>query len=208
MSTEKKNNTWIPQSEKSLIKAPTIEIVEKHCISSSDPERSTTLYLCRSPDWCNIIPVTEDGKVVFVKQFRVGADHDTLEIPGGVLDGKDEDIQAAALREMEEETGYSALPGAKCVSLGWNFPNPAMMNNRCHSFIVGPVKKMNSQNLDPGEIIEVIEVPIQDLPNLIKDGGITHALILNTFFLLSLREERVSDALLSGLNGFTGSSSR
>ena len=179
-----------------------MEIVERKCKSSED-DRSFNFYLMRSRDWCNIIPVIADGKVVMVKQFRIGIDRHTLEVPGGVTDHSDSNCQAAALRELEEETGYAPLPGAKCIHLGWNYPNPAILNNRAHSYIVGPVQKITGQHLDPGEMIETIEVPIDEIPQKIIQGEINHALMLNAFFFLSLQNQKVEESLIQSLNQFT-----
>jgi ADP-ribose pyrophosphatase len=195
-------NSWICEREKTLLSSPIMEVVEQKCHSSED-QRPFTFYLLRSRDWCNIIPITEDGKVVLVKQYRIGIAAHTVEVPGGVTDREDRDAQAAAIREMAEETGYVPLPGAKCVELGWTFPNPAIMDNRCFSYIVGPVKKASAQKLDPGEMIEIIEVPIAEIPSRIASGEINHALMLNTFFFLSLQAPEASDTLRRQLEGFT-----
>jgi ADP-ribose pyrophosphatase len=134
----------------------------------------------------------------------MGIDDFTLELPGGVVDSSDQDFEGAALRELKEETGYAPAAHAKCVKLGWSFPNPAIMNNRCHYMVVGPVEKKSQQNLDPGEIIEVLEIPIEEIPERILDGQISHALMLNNFFLLALRSRReASEILLGGLREFT-----
>ncbi|HXN40209.1 MAG TPA: NUDIX hydrolase, partial [Myxococcaceae bacterium] len=58
-----------------------------------------------SPEWVNIIPITPEGKVVLIRQFRSGIWSDTLEIPGGMVESGEEPIDAAK-RELEEETGY------------------------------------------------------------------------------------------------------
>jgi ADP-ribose pyrophosphatase len=197
-------NAWLCESEKTLLQSPAMSIVEQRCKSSEDG-RGYTFYLLRSRDWCNIIPVTEDGKIVMVKQFRVGIASPTLEVPGGVCDPEDRDFQAAALREFEEETGYAALPGARVESLGWTHPNPAILNNRCHSFVVGPVRKRGQQNLDAGEMIEAIEIPIDDIPGLLRDRGenaLTHALMLNAFLFLLLRDPQASALLRGQLESF------
>lgn len=201
---EVQKNTWICEAEKTLITSPNMEIVERSCRSSED-EKKYKFYLLRSRDWCNIIPVTEDGKVVFVKQYRIGINEHTVELPGGVADSHDVDCQAAAIREMEEETGYTPAPGAQCLALGSAFPNPAILNNRCHSYIIGPVRKSTSQNLDPGEMIEVVEIPISEIPEKILKGEINHALMLNTFFLLTLQSKEASRALMNELHRFTDS---
>ena len=156
--------------------------------SSEDTSREYTFYIFRSQEWANIIPVTEDGKVVLVRQYRLGSERQSLEIPGGVVDHADTDIREGAIRELAEETGYVPVPGARCISLGSPWANPAMQNNRCHAFVVGPVRRERKQELDPGEMIEVVEVPIRDLPGMVLRGEIDHALILNAFFYLMLSD--------------------
>lgn len=208
-SSDQKNkksqkNSWICQNETILISSPVLNVVKQECISSEN-EKEFTFYLLKAHHWCNIIPITEDGKIVLVHQYRIGVADHTYEIPGGVTDPLDLDIQATALRELEEETGYSPLPHAQVTALGWNYPNPAMQDNRCFSFIVGPVAKSKNQNLDPGEMIDVIEVPIQELPNWIREGKLNHALILNSFLHLLLQDPQTDLLLIEQLKRFKSS---
>ena len=206
MSTPKSasKNSWIQVSETVLLESSFMEIVQRDCRTSDDvqPPRTHRFYLFKSRDWCNIIPVTEDGKIVMVKQFRAGINEHTVEIPGGVADGVDRDIQESALREMTEETGYTLVPGARCVKLGASFPNPAIQDNRTHSFVVGPVRKTQEQKLDPGEMIDVVEVPFAQIPEMIRSGEISHALMLNAFLFLALEKGKGGDALTQGLDSF------
>lgn len=191
---------WKIESEKTLIDSPVMKVVEQQCRSSDDgkPHR---FYILRSNDWVNIIPVTEDGKVVMIRQFRVGIGSSTLEIPGGVVEDSDSHLLQSALREMTEETGYEPVEGAQTRELGWTYVNPAIFNNKSISFIVGPVSKRKTQNLDPGERIETEEIPIAKIPELIKNGTITHSLILNAFQHLTLQD--LSQTLQDQLNQFT-----
>ena len=184
----KEKNKWICETEETLVDTPIMELTCQHCKSSEDG-RKHKFYCLKSNHWCNIIPVTETGHVVLVKQFRVGIGNFTLEIPGGVMDPADSDMKAGAVRELTEETGYTPLPNARYISLGWSFANPAIQNNRCHSFVIGPVRKSKKQNLDQGEMIETMEVRIEEIPDLIKNGQISHALILNAFFHLLIQSE-------------------
>lgn len=197
-------NTWICTEERTLIESPVLSVIERRCQSSEDG-RHHRFYLLKSNDWCNIIPITEDGKVVLVRQHRLGNDEQSLEIPGGVKDSGESDPQAAALREMAEETGYVPLPGARCIAIASNFPNPAIQNNTCHSFIVGPVKREKNQKLDPGEMIEVIEVPIEEIPAKVANGEIDHALILNAFLALAFQSPEAQKGLIEKMRGFTRS---
>jgi ADP-ribose pyrophosphatase len=99
MGPKPPKNTWICTSEKKILTSPVMEIIEQDCRSSED-DRFHRFYLLRSKDWCNIIPITHDGKVVFVKQFRIGISQHTLEVPGGIIDPNDRDLEAAAIREI------------------------------------------------------------------------------------------------------------
>jgi ADP-ribose pyrophosphatase len=133
-------------------------------------------YTIETNDWVNIIPLTADGHVIMIKQYRHGSKAITLEIPGGLVDN--ENPQDAALRELLEETGYA---GENVRLLGSINPNPAIFNNLCHTYFVKNVKKIAEKTLDPNEDIEVVLVPIQEVPLLIERGMINHALVVIGF---------------------------
>ena len=78
-----------------------------------------------SASWVNVVPVTNEGNVVLIRQFRHGARQVVLEIPGGMIDG-DEAPEDAAARELREETGYVAQ---NIRLLARVLPNPAVQNN-------------------------------------------------------------------------------
>lgn len=184
-----KRNSWICNEEHLILKTPVMDIVKRECQSSEDG-RAHSFYLLKSRDWCNIIPVTADGKLVLVRQFRAGISGHTFEVPGGIIESSDADVQAAALREMIEETGYLPGPDSTCISLGWTYPNPAILDNRCHFFAVGPVHKKQDQHLDPGEMIEVVEMPFEEIPGRIASGEIRHALTINALSLLGITDPK------------------
>ena len=84
------------------------------------------------PDWVNTVPVTTQGKVLLVRQFRIGIESTTLETPGGVVDAGEKDMTMAAVRELEEETGHTSRNILPLASLN---PNPAIMTNTVHFFL-------------------------------------------------------------------------
>ena len=127
-----------------------------------------------APDWVNVIPVTAKGEVVLVRQFRFGTWSNTLEIPGGMLD-PGEDALTAAARELEEETGYRP---ARVIPIGISHPNPAIFVNRLHSFLAEDCVKVHEGEQDGSEDIQVVVVPKTELPRLVREGAITHSLVL------------------------------
>ncbi len=140
-------------------------------------------HVIESPDWVNIIPLTEDGQVVMVRQFRHGIGGVTLEVPGGMVDREDLSPLAAARREMQEETGYDS---DDVMTLGSIHPNPAIQNNRCHSFLARGVSPKFPVRFDGTEETEVTLVPLTRVPELIRTAAISHALVVVAFHWLSL----------------------
>ena len=145
-------------------------------------------YVIEAPDWVNVIPVTDDGSVLMVRQFRFGIAEPTLEIPGGMCDG-DEAPAVAAGRELLEETGYRA--GA-IEEIGWVHPNPPIQNNRCHTFLARDLQYGGSAQPDGDEQLEIVQVPMSDIPRRLGDGTITHALVLAAFQLFHSRRAELS----------------
>jgi ADP-ribose pyrophosphatase len=135
-------------------------------------------YLIEAPDWVNIIALTAEDQVVLVKQYRFGTRDFCLEIPGGMLETEDSP-EAAARRELAEETGYEGDPP---VLLGVVHPNPAIQTNRCHTFLIRNAVRKHSPKMDATEDIEVQLMPLKKIPRLVADGKITHALVIAAFY--------------------------
>ncbi len=81
--------------------------VERSVAVSPADGQPRTFHRIQSQNWTQILPITVDGYVVMIRQYRHGAERVTLEIPGGLVD-PGEDPAEAALRECLEETGYRA----------------------------------------------------------------------------------------------------
>ena len=151
---------------------------QRNGIETPDP-----FYVVSAPDWINVIPLLDDDRVVMIRQYRFGTESETLEIPGGMCD-PGENALAAAHRELLEETGFSA---SSVTPLGAVHPNPAIQNNRCHTFLATGLSREAEPQPDTNEGFEERLVPLADIPGLIAGGEITHSLVVAAFYLLGSR---------------------
>jgi len=147
--------------------------------------REHRFFILETPPWVNVIPLTRGNEVVLVRQFRHGIGDLSLEIPGGVLEDQDTPEEAAR-RELYEETGYSPL---EMTLLGGVHPNPAIQNNLCYTFLAKDVFMAGAQQQDDMEDIEVLLLPLSQIPRLIREGKITHSLVLAAFYRFYMEYE-------------------
>lgn len=154
--------------------------VRKDTSISPRTGRALGFVVLECPDWVNVIPVTPEGEVVFIHQYRHGIEGMTLEIPGGAVDGRDTHPCEAARRELREETGYDA---EEYVYLGYTTPNPAFQNNRCHAVLARNARPATEPKFDPGEDIANELIPLDQVREYIHTGQITHALVVAAFYL-------------------------
>lgn len=135
-------------------------------------------------DFVIVLPLTQSGEVVMVNQYRHGIEGVCLELPGGLIDAGDESPAVAAERELREETGFEATG---FTSLGACFPQPAVMDNRCYFFLAQNARSACQPHPDPGEDIEIVRLPLQDVPHLIETGHISSGMIQLAFYLYFMR---------------------
>lgn len=130
-------------------------------------------YVYEFSTWVGALPVTEEGKIIMVRQYRHALGETCLEIPGGCVDDTDTNVEYAVARELLEETGYSFT---SFDYLGRISPNPSTNSNLLHMFLARGGKKVGEQNLDENEEIEVVEMTLDELKRLLRENKIVQAM--------------------------------
>jgi len=160
--------------------------VNRSLVRSPSSGEAHPFYSIEAEHWVNVVPITRDGQVVMVRQYRHGAREITLEIPGGIVDPGEDPAEAAA-RELVEETGYRALGVRPLGSLN---PNPALFGNRVHTFLAENVERVGEVMNGPLEETVVELVPANEVPERVRRGEIDHALVVAALHWWSLARER------------------
>ncbi|RZO60148.1 MAG: NUDIX hydrolase [Limisphaerales bacterium] len=143
--------------------------------------KKRNFYVIESVDWCNVIAITKDDELVMVEQYRQGTSLIELELPGGMIDPGEIPVETAP-RELREETGYS---GESPEFVGLVYANPAIMNNKVHTFVIRNSKLKHKTEFDEGEDLAIRLVPIKNIPKLISNGTISHSLMIAALSLFS-----------------------
>lgn len=140
-------------------------------------------YVVELPPTACAFPITENGDVVMIRQYRHPIAEVILELPGGFLD-PDESPENAMLRELLEETGYEF---SQVKQVGNIAANPGVLNNFTTLFLAEGGRKVAGQQLDHNEEIEVVTMPLAELKHLFLQNKIPQALHAMCIFY-ALRE--------------------
>ena len=128
--------------------------------------------------WANILAITKDQQAVLVRQYRHGVERVLLELPGGIVEDGEDPLDGIK-RELLEETGYAST---NIIEVGRIYPNPAMQTNQLFCYLAFNAEKVDVQNLDGGEDIEIQLLPLDELIALVKNGEFPHALHVAVLF--------------------------
>lgn len=152
--------------------------VRRDVCETPDGKIVNPYYVYEFPTWVIAVPVTEDGKIVMVRQYRQALGEVCIEIPGGCVDDTDKNLQDAAARELLEETGYTF---SQYDYLGKTSANPSTNNNLAHMFLARGGKKTSSQHLDANEDIEVELYSVDEVIQMLKRNEIIQSMHVTTF---------------------------
>lgn len=134
-------------------------------------------YVYEFPAWVTALALTEDGKAVMVRQYRHAIGEVCIEIPGGCVDDTDPDLESAIARELLEETGYRFRD---YTYLGKTSSNPSTNNNWMHMFLATGGKKVQEQELDGNEEIEVELHTVSELKQMVRENRIIQSMHVTT----------------------------
>lgn len=136
----------------------------------------------------DVIAITPRNTIVISEQFRPGPEKVVWDAPGGIVD-EGEELEAAAHRELQEETGYTTPYKMKYLGYFYKDPN---VNATWHTFIAYDCEKTTTQSLDDDEEINVIEASISDFIESARNGNTvsSHVPVLMAYETLRELEKR------------------
>jgi len=145
-------------------------------------------YLWIGDDFSMVFGLTEDDRVLLVRQYKHGARDIVVELPAGVVEQNDSDPQVAAARELREETGYEAQ---SYISLGSVFIASAKAPTVANLYLATGLTRVASPVSDDQEVIECSCVSVSELINMIVKGEIRDVNSIATTFLALRRLGRL-----------------
>jgi 8-oxo-dGTP pyrophosphatase MutT (NUDIX family) len=177
-----KPKPWTVTASQYLLKDKWLTVRADQCRTA----RGVTVapyYVLEYPDWVQVVAFDADFRILVTQQYRHAAGSICLELPCGVVEEADETPQAAAMRELREETGYAS----ECFELVGRFsPNPATHTNTLHCFVAYDVFWSQEVSQDEAEDVSNGFMSISEMMNAIETGRFSQALHVSSL-LLSLK---------------------
>ncbi len=140
-------------------------------------------------NWVAVVAITDDNKVIMVKQPRAGIERFSLEVIAGNVDERHHgDDKLAAMDELREEAGVDPNK-CKWTDLGLYMPDPAYCTSIAHLYLAENANQTMELQTEEGEVIENVLIPFSEAINIVKDGFDTRIWDANSTIAL-LRAEK------------------
>lgn len=116
-----------------------------------------------------VAPITDEGELIFIRQFRYAYEEVLIELPAGKLEkGENADVESAGRRELEEEVGAVA---GKMINFGVFYPTCGYCNEKIYLFAAMDLT-FTEQNLDEDEFVEVVRFTLDEAVKMVMDGTV------------------------------------
>ena len=179
---------WTLLDSEYLIRRPWLT-ARRDRVRLPDGKEMDEYYVLEYPEWCNIIALTKDGKMLIERQYRHAQQIVGYEIPAGVIEEGETPLQAAQ-RELYEETGYTGGQWEQFMVIS---PNAGACTNHSTTFIATGVEHTSSQHLEPTEDIAVVEMTIEEVWQKLRNDEFHQSLMaapLWKYFMLKFPIEQ------------------
>ena len=164
---ESDNGAWERLTSETLLETPYFNLRSDR-LRLPDGSVKDPYYVLERPDAAIIFPVTGDGEVVLVRQYRPPLERLELGLPAGLVETGEEPV-VAARRELSEETGYG---GGDWERLGALASSPSIKDNWVYLLLARGVRETAPPDPAEHETIEVVRVPLEQVADLVRAGEI------------------------------------
>ncbi len=172
-------------SEEKVMSGRAFDVLKVHYRLPDGRERAYDLV--DHKDAVTIIPITPDREILFVKQYRVGAKQELLELPAGIIDAGEMPIDTA-LRELREETGMAAH---QITPLGGFYMTPGYSNEYMSVFLADDLYDAPKAQ-DTDEFINLVRIPIDEAYSYARSGELIDLKSIASLFLAEPKIPRTS----------------
>lgn len=142
--------------------------------------------IVKHPGAVAIIPVTKDGNIIFVKQFRKPLERSLIEIPAGKIE-ENEDPEITAVRELEEETGFTTDTLTYVASF---YTSPGFADEIIHLYYTDQLRPLTERvEGDEDEFVEIVELSLEEAEQYVRDKKIYDAKTMYALLYIKLLRE-------------------
>ena len=158
------------RSRETAFSTPWFDVIAKR-VGEPGSDESEVHYVVQPPDYVTVLAVTADGRIPMVRQYRPAPEREMLELPSGHVD-PGESPEAAARRELHEETGYRA---SRLRLLGRLVPDSGRLGNHLWCYQAMDVYPDGDGDWQPEPGVVVVHRPAADIAEMAADGRLEHA---------------------------------